>query len=207
MEREYKWMIPQDTLAALADFLHQEQTRLSHEMLHMAAIYYDTADDLVYKNGAALRIRQENDRSVCCMKRTLKKEGAQALREEYEVEAQTLAEGLKKLPAAGAPQELCDLLSGQQFRELGRTDFIRNCYLLEISADASFTAEFAVDVGALGASGAMQSFEELELELKSGDTAAFIAYAEMLERKFALIPQKRSKLARAIAAAAQKDSQ
>ena len=97
MEREYKWMIPQDTLAALADFLHQEQTRLSHEMLHMAAIYYDTADDLVYKNGAALRIRQENDRSVCCMKRTLKKEGAQALREEYEVEAATLAEGLKKL--------------------------------------------------------------------------------------------------------------
>ena len=207
MEREYKWMIPQDTLAALADFLHQEQTRLSHETLHMAAIYYDTADDLVYKNGAALRIRQENDRSVCCMKRTLKKEGAQALREEYEVEAQTLAEGLKKLPAAGAPQELCDLLSGQQFRELGRTDFIRNCYLLEISADASFTAEFAVDVGALGASGAMQSFEELELELKSGDTAAFIAYAEMLERIFALIPQKRSKLARAIAAAAQTASQ
>lgn len=207
MEREYKWMIPQDTLAALADFLHQEQTRLSHEMLHMAAVYYDTEDDLVYKNGAALRIRQENDRSVCCMKRTLKKEGAQALREEYEVEVQTLAEGLKKLPAAGAPQELCDLLSGQQFRELGRTDFIRNCYLLEISANALFTAEFAVDVGALGASGAMQSFEELELELKSGDTAAFIAYAEMLERKFALIPQKRSKLARAIAAAAQKDSQ
>lgn len=207
MEREYKWMIPQDTLAALADFLHQEQTRLSHETLHMAAIYYDTEDDLVYKNGAALRIRQENDRSVCCMKRTLKKEGAQALREEYEVEAQTLAEGLKKLPAAGAPQELCDLLSGQQFRELGRTDFIRNCYLLEISADASFTAEFAVDVGALGASGAMQSFEELELELKSGDTAAFIAYAEMLERKFALIPLKRSKLARAIAAAAQTASQ
>ncbi len=207
MEREYKWMIPQDTLAALADFLHQEQTRLSHEMLHMAAIYYDTEDDLVYKNGAALRIRQENDRSVCCMKRTLKKEGAQALREEYEVEAATLAEGLKKLPAAGAPQELCDLLSGQQFRELGRTDFIRNCYLLEISADASFTAEFAVDVGALGASGAMQSFEELELELKSGDTAAFIAYAEMLERRFALIPQKCSKLARAIAAAAQTASQ
>ena len=207
MEREYKWMIPQDTLAALADFLHQEQTRLSHEMLHMAAVYYDTEDDLVYKNGAALRIRQENDRSVCCMKRTLKIEGAQALREEYEVEAQTLAEGLKKLPAAGAPQELCDLLSGQQFRELGRTDFIRNCYLLEISADALFTAEFAVDVGALGASGAMQSFEELELELKSGDTAAFIAYAEMLERKFALIPQKRSKLARAIAAAAQTASQ
>ena len=47
----------------------------------------------------------------------------------------------------------------------------------------------------------MHPFEEIELELKSGDTAAFIAYAEMLEQKFSLIPQKRSKLARAVLAA------
>lgn len=201
MEREYKWMIPQETIAALADFLHRAQTRLAHDMLHMAAIYYDTEENLVYKNGAALRIRQENDRSVCCMKRTVKKQGAQALREEYEVEAATIAEGLQKLPAAGAPQDLCELLAKQSFRELGRTEFVRTCYLLEIKENASFTAEFAVDVGSLGCPGKMQPFEELELELKSGDTAAFIAYADMLEQKFALIPQKRSKLARAIEAA------
>ena len=47
MEREYKWMIPQETLAALADFLHRAQTRLAHDMLNMAAIYYDTEEDLV----------------------------------------------------------------------------------------------------------------------------------------------------------------
>ena len=201
MEREFKWYMPQDTLAALADFLRRTETYLSHDTLHMAAIYYDTDDDMVFRNGAALRIRRENDRSVCCMKRTIRKEGAQALREEYEVEADTLAEGLQKLPDAGASRDLCTLLAAQSFRELGRTEFIRSCYLFEIHTDAAFTAELAVDVGALGAKVHLHPFEELEFELKSGDAAAFIAYAEMLERRFELIPQKRSKLARAIEAA------
>lgn len=201
MEREYKWIIPQETLSALAGFLHEAEGRLSQDTLQMSAIYYDTQDDLVYRSGAALRLRKENDRSVCCMKRTLKKEGAQALREEYEVEAATLTEGLQKLPDAGAPRDLCILLLHQEFRELARTEFIRNCYLLSVQGDAPFTAEFAVDVGALGGQGNMQPFEELELELKSGDADAFQAYADALEQRFALIPQKASKLARAIKAA------
>ena len=196
MEREYKWKIPQETLAALADYLHGLQERLSHETLHMAAVYYDTPDDLVYRNGAALRLRKENEKTVCCMKRTLKKEGAQALREEYETEADSLQEGLLKLPDAGAPRDLCIFLSHQQFRELGRTDFVRNCYLL--APEPAFTAEFALDVGALGCADHMEPFEEIELELKSGDAAAFQAYADALEQRFRLIPQKRSKLARAI---------
>lgn len=201
MEREYKWQIPQETLAALAGALHEAETRLSHETLQMAAVYYDTADDLVYRRGAALRIRRENERSVCCMKRTVSKQGAQALREEYEVEAETLEEGLAKLPDVGAPRELCELLSRQDFRELACTEFTRNCYLLEIREAAPFTAELAVDVGALGVSGHMLPFEELELELKSGDAAAFQVYADALEARFSLIPQEKSKLARAIAAA------
>lgn len=201
MEREYKWQIPQETLAALAETLHTAEGRLSHETVQMAAVYYDTADNLVYRSGAALRIRRENARSVCCMKRTVSKQGAQALREEYEVEAETLSEGLSKLPDVGAPRALCEQLRGQEFRELARTEFTRNCYLLEIRASASFTAELAVDVGALGVSGHMLPFEELELELKSGDAAAFQAYADALEAQFSLIPQEKSKLARAVDAA------
>lgn len=202
MEREFKWFIPQETLAALAEFLHHAETRIAHDTLKMSAIYYETADQLIYRNGAALRLRTENERSVCCMKRTVMKQGAQALREEYEVEADTIAEGLRKLPDAGAPRELCEMLLQQALHELGRTEFVRSCYHLEICEDAVFSAEFAIDVGALGSASNMQPFEELELELKSGDPDAFIAYAEHLEHRFSLIPQKKSKLARAIEAAA-----
>lgn len=204
MEREYKWKIPKESLAALAGYLHEMPGRLSRDTLEMAAVYYDTPDDLVHRSGAALRIRRENDRTVCCMKRTLMKAGAQALREEYEVEAKTLSEGLQKLPEAGAPRELCILLQHQTFRELARTEFVRSCYWLQPEPGTAFTAEFAVDVGALGVTGNMQPFEELELELKSGDAAAFQAYAEQLEQRFSLEPQKASKLARAISVGAEK---
>lgn len=201
MEREYKWNIPQETLAAFAGYLHDAKGRLSHDIMRMAAVYYDTPDGLLHQQGGALRIRRENDRSVCCMKRTVMKEGALALREEYEAEAQTLAEGLQKLPDAGAPRDFCILLMHQEFRELGRTEFTRNCYLVEIHEGNGFTAEFAFDVGELGVSGHMKHFEELELEFKSGDADAFTAYAETIEKRFSLIPQRASKLARAIAAA------
>lgn len=201
MENEYKWMIPQETLSALAEYLHKLPGRLRHETLHLAAVYFDTPQGHVRKQGCALRLRKENERSVCCMKRTLMRNGAQAIREEYEVEAETLAEGLRKLPDAGAPETLCLLLSHQTFRALGRTDFVRNCYLLDFPGEQPFTAEFAVDVGALGAAENMQPFEELELEMKSGDAEEFKAFALSLERRFSLIPQPLSKLARAIKAA------
>ncbi|MCQ2407446.1 MAG: CYTH domain-containing protein [Oscillospiraceae bacterium] len=199
MEREYKWKLTAVPVQALAAYLHEYPVRLSQDTVHMAAVYYDTPDGHVYRNGCALRIRRENDRSVCCLKRTIKKEGAQALREEYETEAATVQEGLLRLAESGAPRELCIFLSAQPMQELARTEFIRNWYLIENRDSVPFTAEFAVDVGALGISGHMEAFEELELELKSGDAGAFQAFAAELEQRFSLIPQPASKLARAIA--------
>ncbi|MBR6106910.1 MAG: CYTH domain-containing protein [Oscillospiraceae bacterium] len=198
MELEYKWLIPRETLAALADFLRSSEARQSHEILHMAAEYYDTPDGLARRLGAALRLRRENGRTVCCMKRNVQKDGAQALREEYETEAAAIREGLQRLPDAGAPRDLCLLLAEQQLRVTAKTDFIRNCWLLAFDVPAPFTAEFAVDVGKLGNAERMQEFEELELEFKSGDAEAFRAFAEQLQTRFSLVPQPLSKLARAI---------
>ncbi|MBR3269369.1 MAG: CYTH domain-containing protein [Oscillospiraceae bacterium] len=198
MELEYKWQFPQDTMQALAEYLHGLPGSLPQETLHMEAEYYDSPERFAYKTGAALRLRRENSRTVCCLKQTVQKEGAKALREEYETEAETVAEGLKKLPAAGAPAELCLALSLQPLAVFARTQFIRNCRML--SPDGTFTAEFAVDAGHLGNPKRMLPFEELELEFKSGDAAAFQQFAEDLQKRFALVPQPLSKLARAAAA-------
>ena len=199
MEREYKWKLTAGSVQALAAYLHEYPARLAQDTVHMSAVYYDTAAGHVHAQGGALRIRRENDRSVCCLKRTVKKEGAQALREEYETEAADVHEGLLRLAESGAPRELCIFLSAQPMQEIARTEFIRNWYLIENRDAAPFTAEFAIDVGALGISGTMEPFEELELELKSGDADAFQAFANALEQRFLLIPQPASKLARAIA--------
>ena len=198
MELEYKWRIPKESLSVLAAFLHSHPGRLSQDTLLMSAVYYDTPEQLAHQRGCALRLRRENDRTVCCMKRNIRKDGAQALREEYEVEAETLSEGLKKLPDAGAPEDLCLFFSAQNFCVTAKTEFVRSCYLLSEDSPAHFTAEFAVDVGSLGNEQRMQKCEELELEFKSGDTAAFQQFAEMLQTRFALEPQPLSKYARAI---------
>lgn len=198
MELEYKWQIPADTLSALAAYLRGIGGGMSGSTLHMAAEYFDTPDEMLRNSGAALRLRRENDRTVCCMKRTVQREGAQALREEYEVTADSLQEGLRLLPDAGAPRDFCLFLALLTLNPFAKTDFIRNCWLLSVADDAPFTAEFAIDVGTLGNARGMQPFEELELEFKSGDEAAFHRFAAQLSTRFSLVPQPLSKLARAV---------
>ena len=92
----------------------------------------------------------------------------------------------------------CLFLALQPLNPFAKTDFIRNCWLLSVADDAPFTAEFAIDVGTLGNARGMQPFEELELEFKSGDEAAFHRFAAQLSTRFSLAPQPLSKLARAV---------
>ncbi|MBQ3940810.1 MAG: CYTH domain-containing protein [Oscillospiraceae bacterium] len=203
MEQEFKWHLPADRFDALMQYLRENGELLSAQTLRMEAVYYETVDGLLYRLGVALRIRRENDRSICCLKRTVHKEGALAQREEYETEADSLAEGFARLPDAGAPADLCRLLAAQTFTELARTRFTRQATLFRFRMPEPFTAEFAADSGALGGAGKMSPFSEIELELKSGDAASFFRFADALAEAFSLIPQPASKLARAIRTARQ----
>ncbi|MBQ5334999.1 MAG: CYTH domain-containing protein [Oscillospiraceae bacterium] len=207
MEQEFKWRLPERNLTALRRYLRVKGDCLSEQTLRMAATYYETPEGLLRKFGIALRIRQENDRSVCCLKRTVHKEGALAEREEYETEAATLREAFERFPAAGVPADLCTALAAQRYFELAKTRFTRHATLLRLRDPLTFTeftAEFAVDAGTLGGNGKTEPFTEIELELKSGDAESFFRFANALAAQFALTPEPESKLARAIRAAGQK---
>ena len=58
--------------------------------------------------------------------------------------------------------------------------------------------ELALDEGALMGGGKTLPFAEIEVELKSGEEAAAIAFAETLARKFGLTPEPKSKAQRAM---------
>ena len=67
MEKEYKWradekLLGQALLWASSRIGSQSRT------INMESSYFDTADGLLKEHQAALRLRRENDRSVCCMK-------------------------------------------------------------------------------------------------------------------------------------------
>ena len=67
MEKEYKWRATEDTLGQAllwASSCIGSQSRI----VHMQSRYFDTADGLLRAQQAALRLRKENNNSVCCLK-------------------------------------------------------------------------------------------------------------------------------------------
>lgn len=196
MEREFKWNIKQpedfDVLAD-SDFvkpLVTEETRLE-----MEAAYYDTADGLVSKVHGGLRLRRENKETVVCLKLAARSEfdGACKAREEYEVCAEDIRAGIRRLPSVGAPQDFCDQLMQANLIEQGRTMFTRFASQL---AYKGCTCELSFDYGRMTHLTRIGTICEMELEYKGGSDFDFDELAITLQNKFALEPQPLSKLAR-----------
>lgn len=202
LELEYKWTLPDTcTFSALcADEMLTKVVCARHE-IDMLGRYYDTKDALFQRNRGTLRFRKENGKGIACIKLTREKSGASALREEYEVEAKHLIDGLHKLPDVGAPYELCiQVLDEDMIYLLCETNYHRTALEISIPSDSKPTmAELALDAGVFCRENRRQSFQEIELEFKSGNEAVFHSFCEQFEQHFHLIPQTRSKLARAMA--------
>lgn len=209
MEREYTWSLQaaEGSRKALgAAELIAPHVRGTQD-ISMNAVYYDTPDGLLGAQHAALRVRRENGRGVCCLKVPLH-EGGYAEREEYEVEATDVHDGLAALPGAGAPRELCAQLARAQLLELCETRFERRAFALDVAAGAlegacgeaaaAFAAELAFDEGVLCRQGRTQQLHEMELEHTGGSIAAFHAFAAVLEGTLVLAREPLSKLARAL---------
>ena len=133
MEREFKWMIPDPSeFDPIADSSTVSALVQKKGRLEMEAMYYDTADNLIARCHGGLRLRRENETRVVCLKLAAESGfgGARKAREEYECTAPDIRTGIQNLPAAGAPQDICDCLLQANLIELGRTAFTRFWFLL-----------------------------------------------------------------------------
>ena len=196
MEREFKWMIPDPSeFDPIADSSTVSALVQKKGRLEMEAMYYDTADNLIARCHGGLRLRRENETRVVCLKLAAESGfgGARKAREEYECTAPDIRTGIQNLPAAGAPQDICDCLLQANLIELGRTAFTRFWFLLSYQG---CTCELAFDYGKLTRNGRVGPICEMELELKSGSEADFDALAVQLQQEFDLKPQPLSKLVR-----------
>ena len=213
MEIEYKWGLQAaegsrkalDAAELIAPYVRGVQG------ISMHAVYYDTAGGLTGQLGVGLRIRRENERSVCCLKVPVN-EGGCAVRHEFEVEAADIREGLAALQQAGAPADVCEQLAAADLIAACETQFERRAFALEVPAGAvelpagadapapsePFAAELAFDEGVLRREGREQELREMELEHKGGSLAAFHAFAAQLEATLGLAREPLSKHARAM---------
>lgn len=196
MEKEYKWSAAP---SQFGDALLWASVRVGSppRTIQMHSEYFDTADGLLRAHDAALRMRRENDKSVCCMKRkNVNSADGMRAHEEYECDAETITSGLAALPAHGAPAYLCALAAAAPLEVTCTVAFTRTAVLLQ---QEDTVCELALDEGRLCRADRTAPLCEIELEFKVGDEAVFHALANELSAQLSLTPEPKSKLARAIA--------
>lgn len=156
----------------------------------MSTTYFDTPQGALSQRKMTLRLRRENDETVCTLKTPL----PDGSRGEWECAAATLTEGLTALVARGVPvdaipdnlQPIC----GARFTRLA----------IDVPT-ADGMAELALDRGVLTGRGREIPLCEVEIELKSGSEAATLALAQTLFLEYGLTPEPKSKFQRASALA------
>ena len=67
MEKEYKWRAD-ELLLNRALLWASSRIGSQSRTIRMESSYFDTADGMMRNKKAALRLRRENERTVCCMK-------------------------------------------------------------------------------------------------------------------------------------------
>ncbi|MBR5542557.1 MAG: CYTH domain-containing protein [Oscillospiraceae bacterium] len=157
--------------------------------LTMRTEYLDTEDDLAKRLGITLRRREENGKSVFCVKVNKKRSGALSLRGEWNAECDDIKEALTLLSKQGAPTEL---FLKEELVCVARVSFTR--WECEVTLpEMKFILSY--DEGILGRDTA---FSEIEIELVSGDVEKLLKFGEELKEHFPLREEALSKYARAL---------
>ena len=173
IELEWKFALPE--ALPFADILDWDgiQRRMAEtpRLYHMQTSYYDSPD---------------------CCKAPVPGAADSRLRGEWELDADNLIAALPRLMDLGAPAELADC---KELAPLCGADFHRRALLLRFEDGSA--AELALDEGRLFGAERSIPLRELELELKAGAPDAALAFCRLLQARFNLISQEKSKFARA----------
>lgn len=159
----------------------------------MQTTYFDTPDSALSARRITLRLRRENDMTICTVKTPL----PDGSRGEWECQATDIATGLTGLVQCGAPVQIA-LLAEKGLVPVCGARFTRLAAQVQ-TADG--TAELALDSGILLGGGKEMPLCEVEVELKTGSDTAVLAFAAALAEKYGLQPETKSKFRRALALA------
>lgn len=171
----------------------------SKEEITLDARYYDTADFDLQKRKIALRIRNENGNFVETAKWSGTAKDGLHRRNEVNV---TIEES--KFPEIISVEGFSNCEIGSQLAEVTSTkdleEFMRVSVLRQVlRVDTGRSVlEFAFDIGDVITPNGSSPISELEIELIEGDEEDLIEMGNMLENKFSLKPEKKSKFVRGL---------
>lgn len=156
----------------------------------METTYFDTPDSRFSAGKMTLRLRRENDRTLC----TLKTHLPDGSRGEWECAAENIAAGLAGLLDAGAPADAIHLADAGLIPVCGA----RFTRLVTQLPTADGIAELALDAGIVLGGGKEAPLCEVELEKKSGSDQAVLALASQIAEAYGLQVEPKSKFRRAL---------
>ncbi len=185
IEFELKFTATPSQLQAVRAAFEGAQTHFQ-----METAYYDTPTGELSARHCTLRRRMENGRSVC----TLKLPAAGEARQEFEVFAEHIEDAIPALCKLSGQEQLHEVISSGLVQVCGAR-FLRMAKILELDGCC---VELALDEGILTGGGRQMPLCEIEVELKSGDPEAAVAFAQDLARQFGLQREERSKFCRAL---------
>ena len=159
--------------------------------IRMETTYFDTPDGALSARHITLRLRKENDVTVCTLKTPL----PDGSRGEWECRTTDIGDGIRALIAIGAPKILAGLTINGVFPSCGA----RFTRLSAQIPTADGMAELALDYGILLGGGREIPLCEVEIELKSGSDEAAVTLAHKLAAQYDLKEEPKSKFRRAMA--------
>ncbi len=156
----------------------------------METTYFDTPDDALSARHMTLRLRRENDTTVCTLKTPL----PDGSRGEWECAATNIQDGIRALIVLGAPKLLAGLTVQGVLPRCGA----RFTRLAAQVPTADGTAELALDNGVLLGGDKEIPLCEVEIELKSGSETAVVTLAQQIAAHYQLTEEIKSKFRRAM---------
>ena len=150
----------------------------------MESTYYIDKYGILGKMKAGLRLRLENGEGVCCLKVSRRTEGSAKVREEYEVPAETIADGVVRLCALEAlPGELRAVLEGAELAPVCGCSFTRTEADYD---DGRLRFVLSYDIGEYIKGDLRAPLGEIEMERKAGSVEDLNALCDRLRAKYSL---------------------
>lgn len=202
MEIELKYTIDDEAVAEAIfqdPYIQMIKDKQTEEDIEMHAVYFDTEDRRLYREGIAFRVRKEGDILQATLKWNGSSEDGMHKREEINVPVDDEAKLYTPDVEIFEQSEMCDVLKevvgARALMPMMDVNFIRHQVRIDTGKSIS---ELSVDRGEVQCCGKRAPILEMEIELYSGEEDDMRSLGEDLAKKFGLRAENTSKFKRGL---------
>ncbi len=160
------------------------------------SVYYDTPDHALYFAGWTYRIRKDENGWTATVKGMGSSGGGLYERNEWNLSIDDPTPSMEAFNVPEIQQILLPLVKSKEMQPMIKTEFTRERGLWK--DDKGNVVEIALDTGHIQADGSSAPINELELELKAGESSVLLELGKMISEKHPLKPESDSKFFRGV---------